>query len=94
MKNKFNGNNTLKREIGLFSATILVIVSMMGTGLFTTSGFIMTELGSPKIMMIYWLCGGIFALCGALCYGELGSRVPRAGGEYLFQVLRQSQIHP
>ena len=92
MKNRFNGNNQLKREIGLFSATILVIANMVGTGIFTTSGFIMAELGSPKIMLLCWLCGGIFALCGALCYGELGSRFPRAGGEYVF--LRESFGRP
>ncbi len=92
MKNRLNGNNTLKREIGLFSATILVIANMIGTGIFTTSGFIMAELGSPKIMLICWLCGGLFALCGALCYGELGSRFPRAGGEYVF--LRESFGRP
>ncbi|MDY6822881.1 MAG: amino acid permease [Thermodesulfobacteriota bacterium] len=92
MKNTLNGNNKLKREIGLFSATILVIANMVGTGIFTTSGFIMAELGSPGIMLLCWLCGGLFALCGALCYGELGSRFPRAGGEYVF--LRESFGRP
>ncbi len=88
MKNRLNGNNHLRREIGLFSATILVIANMVGTGIFTTSGFIMAELGSPIAMLLCWLCGGVFALCGALCYGELGTRFPMAGGEYVF--LRES----
>ena len=87
MKNKLN-NNELKREIGFFSATILVIANMIGTGIFTTSGFIMEELGNPQTMLLCWLVGGIFALCGALCYGELGAMFPRAGGEYVF--LRES----
>ena len=87
MKNTLNGNG-LRREIGLFPATILVIANMMGTGIFTTSGFIMTELGSPRVLLLCWLCGGLFALCGALCYGELGARFPKAGGEYVF--LRES----
>jgi len=60
-------NHHLKREIGLFSATILVIANMVGTGIFTTSGFIMEELGNPQVMLLCWLVGGIFALCGALC---------------------------
>jgi len=81
-------NHHLKREIGLFSATILVIANMVGTGIFTTSGFIMEELGNPQAMLLCWLVGGIFALCGALCYGELGAMFPRAGGEYVF--LRES----
>ena len=83
MKNAFNGNG-LRREIGLFSATVLVIANMMGTGIFTTSGFILAEVRDPRILMFCWLCGGLFALCGALCYGELGARFPRAGGEYVF----------
>ena len=87
MKNRLN-NHELKREIGFFSATILVIANMVGTGIFTTSGFIMEELGNPQTMLLCWLVGGIFALCGALCYGELGAMFPKAGGEYVF--LRES----
>jgi basic amino acid/polyamine antiporter, APA family len=83
MKNAFNGNG-LRREIGLFSATVLVIANMMGTGIFTTSGFILAEVKSPRVLLLCWICGGVFALCGALCYGELGARFPRAGGEYVF----------
>jgi basic amino acid/polyamine antiporter, APA family len=83
MKNSLN-NNGLKREIGLFSATILVIANMVGTGIFTTSGFIIQELGDPNAMLMCWIVGGIFALSGALCYGELGAMFPRAGGEYVF----------
>ena len=83
MKNAFNGNG-LRREIGLFSATVLVIANMMGTGIFTTSGFILAEVKDPRALLFCWVCGGVFALCGALCYGELGARFPRAGGEYVF----------
>ena len=81
-------NHELKREIGLFSITVLVIANMVGTGIFTTSGFIVQELGNAQAMLICWLVGGVFALCGALCYGELGAMFPEAGGEYVF--LRES----
>lgn len=84
--------NGLKRELGLFSATALVVANMVGTGIFTTSGFIMAELGDPKALLLCWLCGGLFALCGALSYGELGARYPRAGGEYVF--LKESLGRP
>ena len=87
MKNKLNSLH-LKRELTLFSATILVIANMIGTGIFTTSGFIIKELGNPNSMLLCWLFGGIFALCGALCYGELGAMFPHPGGEYVF--LRES----
>jgi len=65
-----------------------VIANMVGTGIFTTSGFIIAELGNPQTMLLCWFVGGIFALCGALCYGELGAMFPKAGGEYVF--LRES----
>jgi APA family basic amino acid/polyamine antiporter len=81
-------SNGLKREIGFFSATILVVANMIGTGIFTTSGFIIQELGSPALMLLCWIVGGIFALSGALCYGELGAMFPLAGGEYVY--LRES----
>ncbi|MFH1241694.1 MAG: amino acid permease, partial [Pseudomonadota bacterium] len=67
----------LTRQIGFFSATILVVANMVGTGIFTTSGFIIEELGNPQTMLLCWLVGGIIALCGALCYGELSAMFPR-----------------
>lgn len=91
MKNSLN-NSELKRAIGLPSATILVIANMVGTGVFTTSGFIIAEVGSPEAMLLCWLVGGVFALCGALCYAELGALFPKAGGEYVF--LRESLGRP
>lgn len=82
------GRAELKREMGLGSATMLVIANMIGAGIFTTSGFIMSSLQNPLAMLLCWLVGGIFALAGSLCYGELGAMFPRAGGEYVF--LRES----
>ena len=78
----------LQRQVGRVSATALVVANMVGTGIFTTSGFIIGEVGQPSLLLLCWLAGGVFALCGALCYGELGARFPRAGGEYVF--LRES----
>jgi APA family basic amino acid/polyamine antiporter len=57
---------------------------MIGAGIFTTSGLLLRELGSPVLMIALWVGGGILALCGALCYGELGAAMPRAGGEYVY----------
>lgn len=81
-------NNKLKRNIGLGTAVILVIANMIGTGIFTTSGYIMRDLGNPSSMLVCWFIGGVLALTGALCYGELGAIFPKAGGEYVF--LRES----
>lgn len=57
---------------------------MVGTGIFTTSGFIAPRLGEAWLLLLLWLAGGVLALAGALCYAELGARFPRAGGEYVF----------
>jgi basic amino acid/polyamine antiporter, APA family len=72
------------RGIGLFPLTNIVVANMIGAGIFTTSGLLMRDLGSPWVMLGLWAVGGIIALCGALSYGELGAAIPRAGGEYAF----------
>lgn len=76
--------NGLERKLGLFSVTNIVIANMIGAGIFTTSGLLMKDLRNPLLMILLWIGGGIIALCGALCYGELGAAIPRAGGEYIF----------
>jgi len=77
-------SNKLQRKLGLFPLTNIVIANMIGAGIFTTSGLLMEILKNPLLMIFLWLTGGIIALCGALCYGELGSAFPYAGGEYLY----------
>lgn len=61
---------------------MLVVASMVGTGIFTTSGLLIRDLGSPLAVIAAWLLGGVLALCGALSYGELAAALPRNGGEY------------
>ena len=74
----------LERKLGLFPATNIVVANMIGAGIFTTSGLLMSGLNNPVLMVALWVVGGIIALCGALSYGELGAAMPGAGGEYLF----------
>ncbi|HPF01727.1 MAG TPA: amino acid permease [Bacteroidales bacterium] len=74
----------LQRRLGLFPSTNIVVANMIGAGIFTTSGLLMTGLNSPLLMVVLWVAGGLIALCGALSYGELGAAMPGAGGEYLF----------
>jgi len=74
----------LERKLGLFPATNIVVANMIGAGIFTTSGLLMSGLNNPVLMIALWVAGGIIALCGALSYGELGAAMPGAGGEYLF----------
>jgi len=76
--------NALERKLGLFPVTNIVIANMIGAGIFITSGLLMEDLGNPLLLILLWVVGGIIALCGALCYSELGAAIPRAGGEYIF----------
>lgn len=65
------------REQGLSFVTLTsrVIATMSGAGVFTTSGFALTDLGTPGRLMLAWLVGGGVALCGALSYGALAWRL-------------------
>jgi APA family basic amino acid/polyamine antiporter len=72
-------------------AVALVIANTIGTGVFTTSGFALADLGSPLWVLLAWLVGGIYALCGVVVYADLATRVPLSGGEYVF--LRHT-MHP
>ena len=77
-------NMSPQRPLGLFTATGLVVASMIGSGVFTTSGFLLADLGSPGRVLAAWLTGGVIAMLGALCYGALARRFPESGGEYIF----------
>ncbi len=75
---------TLRRELGLFSATALVISNMIGTGVFGAAGYLAGDLGHPDLMLATWIAGGLVALAGCLSYAELGVNFPRSGGEYVY----------
>jgi APA family basic amino acid/polyamine antiporter len=68
----------------VFSATALVVSNMIGTGIFTTSGFLAGDLGAPSLVLWIWVVGAVCALCGAFCYSELGINMPSSGGEYVY----------
>jgi APA family basic amino acid/polyamine antiporter len=84
MTDKAPMENGLERKLGLFPVTNIVIANMIGAGIFTTSGLLLTDLKNPFLLLALWAVGGIIALCGALSYGELGAAIPKAGGEYAF----------
>jgi APA family basic amino acid/polyamine antiporter len=75
---------TLQRRLGVWSATALVVSNMIGTGIFTTTGFLAGDLGQPWLVLGIWIVGALFALAGALCYSELGINFPTSGGEYVY----------
>ena len=72
------------KTIGLFTASGIVIANIIGTGVFTSLGFQLVDIQSGFPLLMLWIIGGLAALCGALCYGELSAALPRSGGEYHF----------
>ena len=70
--------------IGWFTASCLLISNIIGGGIFTTTGLMARDLGDPMFILLLWTVGGLFAVGGAMVYGELGSRLPHAGGDYVY----------
>jgi basic amino acid/polyamine antiporter, APA family len=81
---KMEGRPALLRQLGVVSATALVVSNMIGTGIFTTTGFLAGDLGSPSLVMWIWVVGAACAFVGAMCYSELGVNLPSSGGEYVY----------
>ena len=80
-----------RKLLGYRGAIALVIANTIGTGVFTTSGFALADLGEPAFVMLAWLLGGAYALAGVVVYSDLAAKYPELGGEYAF--LRRT-LHP
>ncbi len=74
----------LARRYGVVTAGTIVVANMVGSGIFTTSGFMASLLPGPGWVIGCWLLGGLIALSGALGYAELATRMPRGGAEYVY----------
>ena len=74
----------LKRQLGLVTGIFVIIADMIGTGIFMTTGAILGMTKSAPLVLALWGIGGLTAVCGALCYAELASLWPEAGGEYVY----------
>ena len=77
-------NTELKRDVGLFSATSIVVANIIGAGIFTTSGILAGMLPSPGWVLACWILGGSIAIAGSFCYAELATRMPEEGAEYVY----------
>ncbi len=73
-----------KRELGLLDSTMIVIGSMIGSGIFIVSSDIARTVGSPGYLLLVWLVTGIITITAALSYGELAGMMPHAGGQYVY----------
>lgn len=72
------------RGLGLYDSTMVVIGSMIGSGIFLVSADMARTIGSPGWMLVGWLIAGILTVTAALSYGELAAMMPRAGGQYVY----------
>jgi APA family basic amino acid/polyamine antiporter len=76
------------RGLGLYDSTMVVVGSMIGSGIFIVSADMARNIGSPGWLLGAWVLTGILTVVGALSYGELAAMMPRAGGQYVY--LRES----
>lgn len=75
---------TFKRELKLLDSTMIVIGSMIGSGIFIVSADIARTVGSPGMLLVVWLLTGLITMIAALSYGELAGMMPHAGGQYVY----------
>src|SRR4051812_11564994 len=78
-----NGQS-LVRGLTVFDATMIVVGSMIGSGIFIVSAETSRLVGAPGWLMTAWIVAGVMTLCGALCLGEVAAMMPKAGGPYVF----------
>lgn len=81
---KLQEKDAPKRKLGLFDAAMLVMGSMIGSGIFIVSADIMRNLGSGYWLIIVWLITAVMTIAAAISYGELSSMFPKAGGQYTY----------
>ena len=83
-KTKSDHADHLVRKLTLLDATMLVVGSMIGSGIFIVSAESARLVGAPGWLLVAWALAGTMTICGALCFGELAAMMPRAGGPYVF----------
>src|SRR5436190_1950079 len=74
----------LKHSLGQLDATMIVIGSMIGSGIFITSAESSRLVGAPGWLLMAWALAGLLTITGALCCAELAAMMPKAGGQYVF----------
>src|SRR5271168_1955565 len=72
------------QAIGLFDGTMIVVGSMIGSGIFIVSADISRQTGSPGGLLLTWILTGLLTIAAALSYGELAALFPHAGGQYVY----------
>lgn len=81
---KDNNQEEFKKELGLLDGTMLVVGSMIGSGIFIVSADIARQVGSTGWLILIWLISGLITMIAAVSYGELSAMFPNAGGQYVY----------
>src|SRR5712671_1051755 len=90
--NHTDRSSSLVRGLSLLDATMIVIGSMIGSGIFIVSAESSRLIGTPGWLLLTWVVAGLLTITGALCCAELATMMPRAGGVYVF--LREAYGRP
>ncbi len=78
------GKSQVFRRVTGFTAACVLVSNVIGSGIFTTTGFMARDLGDAGTILALWIAGALLALTGAISYSELGAALPQAGGEYVY----------
>ncbi|HEY3885598.1 MAG TPA: amino acid permease [Vicinamibacterales bacterium] len=74
----------LRRILGVGFGLAVIVGATLGIGILRTPGLVAGQLGSPALILIVWVLGGLYTLIGAICFTELGTMLPQAGGYYVY----------
>lgn len=81
---KSSDGSGLTRELGLFDSSMVVVGTVIGSGIFLTAGLVAQSLPSAPLILLAWLVGGLLTIAGALTFAELGASMPQVGGLYVY----------
>lgn len=84
MEEQHDEDKHLKRELGLLDGTMLVVGSMIGSGIFIVSAGMVKNIGSAGWLTLIWVISGLMTMIAAISYGELSAMFPKAGGQYVY----------